>query len=137
MAPETPAQRSAQMSKVKSKDTKPEMWVRHLVHSMGYRYRLHRRDLPGTPDLVFPSRKKVILIHGCFWHRHPDSSCPLTRTPKSRKDFWLKKFKENLGRDLENENRLRALGWEQMVLWECQLKDVEKIKTRVEEFLSK
>jgi DNA mismatch endonuclease (patch repair protein) len=88
-------QRSAQMRRIRSKDTKPERLVRRLVHGMSYRYRLHRRDLPGSPDLVFPSRRKVIFVHGCFWHRHSEPSCCLTRTPKSRLGFWLPKFEAN------------------------------------------
>lgn len=100
-------QRSAQMRRIRSKDTKPELLVRRLVHAMGYRYRLHRRDLSGSPDLVFPSRRKVILVHGCFWHRHSEPSCSLTRTPKSRLDFWLPKFEANRQRDLEKQRQLQ------------------------------
>jgi DNA mismatch endonuclease (patch repair protein) len=132
---ETSTQRSERMSRIRSKDTKPELLVRRVVHGMGYRYRLHRRDLPGSPDLVFPARRKVIFVHGCFWHRHPDPSCRLTRTPKTRLEFWLPKFEENRRRDLEKQRQLRDLGWEIMVLWECQLRDVESVKTHVREFL--
>jgi DNA mismatch endonuclease (patch repair protein) len=135
MEHETSAQRSKQMSRIRSKDTKPELLVRQLVHGMGYRYRLHRRDLPGSPDLVFPSRHKVILVHGCFWHRHPDPQCPLTRTPKSRLDFWVPKFEANRQRDLENEARLGALGWGILVVWECQLRHLAIVEVRVREFL--
>ena len=99
------AQRSERMSRVRGKDTKPELLVRRLVHGMGYRYRLHRRDLPGTPDLVFPGRRKVIFVHGCFWHRHPDPACKLARLPKSRTDFWLPKLEGNRARDIENAAR--------------------------------
>ncbi len=131
----TVEQRSKRMSRVRDKDTKPELLVRRLVHGMGYRYRLHRRDLPGSPDLVFPSRRKVILVHGCFWHRHPDPQCPLTRTPKSRPDFWLPKFEANHQRDLRNEAQLEALGWGILVVWECQLRHLPIIEARVREFL--
>ncbi len=111
--------------------------MRRLVHGIGYRYRLHRRDLPGSPDLVFPARHKALFVHGCFWHRHPDPSCPLTRTPKTRLEFWLPKFEANRQRDLEKQRQLRELGWGIMVLWECQLGDVEYIKARVREFLER
>jgi DNA mismatch endonuclease (patch repair protein) len=131
----TPEQRSERMSRIRAKDTKPEMVVRRLVHSMGYRYRLHRKDLPGRPDLVFPSRKKAILIHGCFWHRHPDPACPLTRTPKSKLDFWGKKFAENQERDRRNLDALTRLGWRVLVLWECELKDKEPLSRKIRAFL--
>src|SRR5690606_15584870 len=109
--------------------------VRRLVHGMGYRYRLHRRDLPGTPDLVFPGRKKVIFVHGCFWHRHPDPTCKLARLPKSRREFWLPKLEGNRARDVENMARLEELGWESMTIWECQLRDQEALEERVRRFL--
>lgn len=131
----TPKERSERMSRVRGADTKPEMLVRRLVHGMGYRYRLHRRDLPGTPDLVFASRRKVIFVHGCFWHRHPDPGCPLARLPKSRLDFWKPKLEGNKERDVRNQARLEELGWYVMVVWECQLRDVEAPRARIEEFL--
>jgi DNA mismatch endonuclease (patch repair protein) len=115
--------RSERMSRIKGKDTKPEMTVRRLLHRMGYRYRLHRRDLPGTPDLVFPSRKKVIFVHGCFWHRHDD--CHLARLPKSREAFWMAKLEGNRLRDERHRASLRALGWDVLVVWECQLRSQE------------
>ena len=129
------AQRSERMSRVRGKDTKPELLVRRLVHGMGYRYRLHRRDLPGTPDLVFPGRRKVIFVHGCFWHRHPDPTCKLARLPKSRREFWLPKLEGNRARDVENMARLEELGWESMTIWECQLRDQEALEERVRRFL--
>ena len=101
----TPAERSARMALVRAKDTKPELLVRSLVHGMGYRYRLHRRDLPGTPDLVFPGRGKAIFIHGCFWHRH--ARCVLARLPKSRGEFWLPKLTANAERDARSVRALR------------------------------
>lgn len=122
------------MSRVRCKDTKPEMVVRRLVHSLGYRYRLHKRTLPGRPDLVFAKRRKVIFVHGCFWHRHP-VDCPLTRTPKTRLEFWKPKFEENRRRDLVNQAKLREMGWDFLVVWECQLKDLDAVEGVVREFL--
>lgn len=116
-----PEARSERMSRIRSKDSKPELVVRCLVHGMGFRYRLHRKDLPGTPDLVFGNRKKVIFVHGCYWHRHSDSSCKLARLPKSRLDFWGPKLERNARRDAENSARLKALGWDEMIVWECQV----------------
>jgi len=129
----TPAERSARMALVRAKDTKPELLVRSLVHGMGYRYRLHRRDLPGTPDLVFPGRSKVIFIHGCFWHRH--ARCALARLPKSRVDFWLPKLTANAKRDARNMRALRQRGWSVLTIWECQLSDVAKLANRIRRFL--
>ena len=124
------------MSAVKSRDTKPEWTVRHLVHAMGYRYRLHRKDLPGTPDLVFPSRKKIIFVNGCYWHRHPSAACKLARLPKSRKDFWIPKLEQNRRRDLTNQRRLRRMGWSVMVVWECSLSDLDAVEDKIRRFLA-
>lgn len=129
----TPAERSSRMALVRAKDTKPELLVRRLVHGMGYRYRLHRRDLPGTPDLVFPARSKVIFIHGCFWHRH--AHCALARLPKSRGDFWLPKLTANAERDARNVRALRRLGWSVLTIWECQLGDTARLANRIRRFL--
>jgi DNA mismatch endonuclease (patch repair protein) len=107
--------------------------VRKLTHGLGYRYRLHRRDLPGQPDLVFPSRHKVIFVHGCFWHRH--KGCALARMPKSRQDFWLEKLEGNAKRDGRNERALRLNGWGVMTVWECQLSDRDRLTTRIRRFL--
>ena len=123
------------MSRVRNRDTKPEMLVRSLVHGMGYRYRLHRRDLPGKPDLVFPARRKVVFVHGCFWHRHPDPACSLARLPKSKLDFWGPKLEKNRKRDESNLALLAELGWEILEVWECQTKNREDLQTRVREFL--
>ncbi len=131
----TEAERSERMSRVRGKDSKPEMVVRRLVHGMGYRYRLHRRDLPGTPDLVFPSRKKAIFVHGCFWHRHPDPACKLARLPKSRLGFWKTKLEGNRRRDLENRARLSELGWDVLVVWECRIGYGERMKNDIRAFL--
>lgn len=130
----TPAARSQRMGRVRSKDTKPEWTVRRLVHALGFRYRLHDRTLPGKPDLVFPSRRKVIFVHGCFWHRH-GSRCPLTRLPKSKLGFWRPKLEENHKRDRKNTRALRAAGWAVLVLWECQLGNKDAIANRINQFL--
>ncbi|WP_200915884.1 DNA mismatch endonuclease Vsr [Jeongeupia sp. HS-3] len=131
----TPAERSERMGRVRSTDTRLEMVVRRLVHGMGYRYRLHRKGLPGKPDLVFTSRHKVIFIHGCFWHRHDDPTCRLARLPKSRLDFWLPKLSENKARDDRVQQRLADQGWATMTIWECQVRDTEALKRRIREFL--
>jgi len=125
------------MSRIRGKDSKPELVVRRLVHGMGFRYRLHRKDVPGSPDLVFGSRKKVIFVHGCFWHRHSDSACKLSRLPKSRLDFWLPKLERNAARDAENSARLKALGWDEMVVWECEVRkaNLPILQDRIREFL--
>ncbi|OFM06551.1 very short patch repair endonuclease [Pseudomonas aeruginosa] len=121
------------MARVRSKDTKPEMQVRRLVHAMGYRYRLHDRKLPGHPDLVFKGRRKVIFVHGCFWHRH--EGCGLARLPKSRLDFWLPKLEGNRLRDARKLEQLNQLGWTSLVIWECELKDIGLLEKRLKTFL--
>ncbi|WP_419940320.1 very short patch repair endonuclease [Candidatus Palauibacter sp.] len=131
----TVRERSERMSRIRSRDTKPEMRVRRLVHGLGYRYRLHSEDLPGRPDLVFRPRRKVIFVHGCFWHRH--EGCSRNRTPKSpeRRDFWREKLDGNAQRDRLNEAALRRLGWEILVIWECETKDLDPLAERVRAFL--
>jgi DNA mismatch endonuclease (patch repair protein) len=131
----TPAERSERMARVRAKNTKPEMMVRRLVHGMGYRYRLHRRDLPGCPDLVFPRLRKAVFVHGCFWHRHPDPECKLARLPKSRLDFWLPKLEGNRRRDEANQAALLALGWRFLVIWECEIKKTQYLVIKVKNFL--
>lgn len=131
----TAEQRSERMSRVRGRDTKPELLVRRLAHGLGYRFRLHRRDLPGTPDLVFPRRSKVIFVHGCFWHRHSDPDCRLARLPKSKLDFWLPKLETNRKRDDVNLARLADLGWDVLVIWECQTRDRDVLEARILEFL--
>lgn len=131
MDPLTPAQRSERMGRVKNKDTKLEMVVRRLVHGMGYRYRLHSKTLPGHPDLVFPGRRKVIFVHGCFWHRHEGCG----RTPKSRLDFWVPKLEANKARDTANQARLRELGWSFFIAWECEMRDRAALAGRLRAFL--
>lgn len=131
----TPEERSDRMSRIRGRDTKPELLVRRLTHALGFRYRLHRRDLPGSPDLVFPSRRKVIFVHGCFWHRHADPGCKLARMPKSKLDFWAAKLENNRKRDEVNLARLHGLGWETLVIWECQTRDREALQAKIEGFL--
>ncbi|MCF3627692.1 very short patch repair endonuclease [Alphaproteobacteria bacterium LMO-S08] len=131
----TQEQRSDRMSRVRGRDTKPEMTVRRMVHGMGYRYRLHGKGLPGKPDLVFRPKRKVMFVHGCFWHRHPDPECPLARMPKSRLDFWKPKLDGNRERDIRTQRKLEDQGWNVMVVWECQLRDREALGARIREFL--
>ena len=129
----TAAERSERMRRIRSKDTGPEMIVRRLVHGMGFRYRLHDRTLPGAPDLVFKNKRKVILVHGCFWHFH--RVCHQVRLPKSRIEFWKTKFEENRRRDGLNRRKLRAQGWEVLVIWECQTKRAEELARQIRRFL--
>lgn len=131
----TKAQRSERMGRIRGRDTKPEMAVRRMVHSMGFRYRLHRGDLPGRPDLIFPRRRAVIFVHGCFWHRHPSETCKLARLPKSRLDFWGPKLESNRLRDQHNEVELARLGWRVLVVWECELGDQKSLQARIWAFL--
>jgi DNA mismatch endonuclease (patch repair protein) len=128
------AERSELMSRVRGKDSTPELALRRLIHGMGFRYRLHRRDLPGNPDMVFPARDAVIFMHGCFWHRHVN--CGRARMPKSRVTFWTEKLEGNRLRDRRNRRKLRALGWRVLVVWECQLNNPEKVSTLVCKFLN-
>lgn len=127
------ARRSENMRRIRSKDTKPELIVRSLVHWMGYRFRLHRRDLPGCPDLVFPSLKKTVLVHGCFWHQH--RRCIDGRLPKSRKSYWTPKLVKNQQRDRKNRVKLHKLGWKNLVVWDCETKNESKLRNRLEKFL--
>lgn len=131
----TPSARSERMGRVRGRDTKPEMVVRRLIHGMGYRYRLQARDLPGRPDIVFRKRKKAIFVHGCFWHRHPDPSCKLARLPKTRLDFWLPKLEGNRKRDIANVERLEAMGWQVLLVWECELRDREQLRNELRRFI--
>ena len=114
-------QRSRNMSAIKSKNTKPEIKVRKVLHSMGYRFRLHSKDLPGSPDIVLPKYKTVIFVHGCFWHRH--ENCKYASTPKTRQEFWEAKFRENINRDKLNQENLSSNGWKIIIVWECEIKD--------------
>lgn len=132
----TPGQRSERMGRIPAKDTTPELVVRRLAHGMGFRYRLHDKRLPGCPDLVFRQKRRVIFVHGCFWHRHADPSCKLARLPKSRLDFWVSKLERNARRDQEVLCELRGMGWEVLVVWECQLKDRASLQERIRAFLT-
>jgi len=122
-------QRSRNMSAIKSKNTKPEIAVRKLLHSMGYRFRLHRKDLPGSPDILLPKYKTVIFVHGCFWHRH--ENCKYASNPKTRVEFWNKKFKDNILRDIKNQERLKSLGLKSKIIWECETKNIEKLREKL------
>lgn len=129
-----PEIRSRIMRAIKGKDTSPEMTVRRIVHGMGKRYRLHRKDLPGKPDLTFAGLRKVIFVHGCFWHGHDCKHG--TRQPKDNADYWGKKIRRNKERDRESQTALKSMGWDVMVIWECQLKDLEALKERLSGFLT-
>lgn len=129
---DTPDRRSFIMSKVGQKNTAPELKLRHALHALGYRYRLHCRDLPGTPDLVFPSRHKVIFVHGCFWHGH---GCRWGKLPKSRIEYWQTKIETNRERDKVALTRLGEAGWAALIVWQCELRDIDAALNRVEAFL--
>jgi len=131
-APPTPA-RSYLMARVKGKNTKPELIVRSAAHSLGYRFRLHKRDLPGTPDIVFAGRRKVIFVHGCFWHRH--DQCHKASTPKTRRSFWENKFQANMARDQRNVQMLQNEGWKVLTVWECQVRNLSALKEVLHNFL--
>lgn len=122
------------MRAVKSKNTTTEMVVRRLVHALGYRYRLHRKDLPGVPDLVFPSRRAVIFVHGCFWHQH---ECPRgARIPKTRRDYWTPKLRKNQKRDRQHQEHLHRSGWRVLVIWECEINSSVELADRLSVFLN-
>lgn len=129
----TPVERSERMRRIRSYDTGPEMVVRRFVHAMGYRYRLHSKELPGRPDLVFRSRKKVIFVHGCFWHLH--ESCRDGRIPKSRQDYWQPKLLRNKKRDAEHLAALETSGWTVLTVWECETKDLSVLQAKLRAFL--
>lgn len=131
----TPQQRSANMARIRSRDTKPEMLVRRLLHAAGYRYRLHRKDLPGNPDLIFASRRKVIFVHGCFWHQHEDKRCTRRRRPTSNTAYWEGKLDRNVARDKAALEQLALAGWQTLVVWECQTRDVDGLSSRLRAFL--
>ncbi|WP_454734295.1 very short patch repair endonuclease [Cupriavidus pauculus] len=128
-----PTARSQRMALIRGKDTKPELAVRKLVFAAGYRYRLHGTNLPGRPDLVFAGTRKVIFVHGCFWHRH--EGCRLARLPKSRVEFWSAKLEGNRARDARNLQALSEMGWAAMVVWECDLADEKSLMEKIRAFL--
>ena len=125
----TPEHRSWNMSRIKGSNTAPECLVRSLLHRMGYRFRLHRKDLPGRPDIVLPKHETVVLVHGCYWHRH--AGCRFAYTPKSNTDFWKAKFNENVRRDAIQFSQLNDLGWRVIIVWECETKDPTVLAERV------
>lgn len=125
------------MRAIRSKGMKPELAVRRLVHAMGYRYRLHRHDLPGRPDMVFPGRRKIIFVHGCFWHQHPDLDCKLAHRPRSNLEYWGPKLQRNQERDSAHREQLAELGWDVLVIWECEIKAGNALAERIREFLER
>ena len=120
-----PKIRSKMMASVRSKNTRPELKVRSILHNSGLRFRLHRKDLPGNPDIVLPKHKKIIFVHGCFWHQHP--GCPKSKRPATRIEFWNQKLDENMKRDADNIHKLEKSGWTVFVIWECQTKSEDKL----------
>lgn len=129
----TTQERSRIMSRVKNRDTAPEKLVRQLLHKMGYRFRLQRKDLPGKPDIVLPKYKKVIFVHGCFWHGH--EGCPRGARPTSNVDFWNQKIDKNISRDTEAQAQLRLQGWQSLVIWQCQTRSLADLQQHLQEFL--
>lgn len=130
-------QRSEVMSRIRSKDTKPELLIRRALHKRGFRYRLHDRQLPGRPDIVLPRYRTVIQVRGCFWHQHPDPGCVDSRLPGSRRDYWVPKLEKNVARDKANDERLGAAGWKVLVVWECACtrRSLEGTVSEIEAFL--
>jgi DNA mismatch endonuclease (patch repair protein) len=130
----SPEKRSWNMSRIRSKNTKPEMIVRSVLHRMGYRFRLHRKDLPGNPDIVLPKYKIVIFVHGCFWHQHV--GCIHGGIPKSRQEYWGPKLNKNIERDKLNQKKLKEIGWKFLIIWECQINNTATIITQFKNFLA-
>jgi DNA mismatch endonuclease Vsr len=132
---DVPPARRRNLAAVGGKDTTPELRVRRLLFRMGYRFRLHRRDLPGTPDIVLSGRRKIVEVRGCFWHRHPDPACRNAVLPKVRADWWAAKLARNVARDQQNLTSLQAAGWSVLVLWECEVRDETALAARLRSFL--
>lgn len=132
---DVPASRRAVMRANRGKNTKPEVLVRQVLHRMGYRFRLHRRDLPGTPDIVLPARRKVIQVHGCFWHHH--EGCPRATVPATRREYWLPKLLRNVDRDRRSDAALTAAGWSVLTVWECETRDQVSLATMLQTFLQR
>lgn len=128
----TPEERSRIMAKVKGRDTKPEILVRRILHRLGYRFRLYRKDLPGKPDIVLPRHRKIIFVHGCFWHGH---DCKRGARPETNADFWNAKIKGNMERDARNTEELKRLGWDVLTLWVCEMKDPDELAERLGRFI--
>ncbi|MER9723703.1 MULTISPECIES: very short patch repair endonuclease [unclassified Mesorhizobium] len=129
----SPAERSARMSLIRSTNTKPELRVRQLLYQLGYRYRLHRQDIPGRPDIVFPGRRKVVFVHGCFWHNH--EGCKVGHLPHSRQDYWSAKFSRNKERDAANLEAATSQGWRALVVWECEVGNLDTLAVQLIAFL--
>jgi len=127
------AQRSALMARIRGKNTEPERVVRRLLHAMGFRFRLHRRDLPGTPDIVLPKQRAIIFVHGCWWHGH---KCSAGRLPKTRVEFWSAKISANRDRDAKAVRALRTVGWSVLVVWECETRELAKLRRRLQRYLA-
>ena len=127
--------RSYNMRRIKSSNTSVELAVRRLIHGMGYRYRLYDRTLPGKPDIVFRPRRKVIFVHGCFWHQHPSADCLDSRVPKSNQGYWGPKLERTKQRDAENQDKLRESGWKSLIVWECELRNLPDLSARIKRFL--
>lgn len=127
--------RSANMRAIRSKDTKPELIVRRLIFNLGYRYRLHHENLPGKPDLAFLGKKKVVFVHGCFWHQHSSKKCKIAHQPKTNLVYWLPKLKRNKTRDRINKKKLAIMGWKSLIIWECEIKDLSYIERKILKFL--
>lgn len=125
----SPATRSAMMARIRAKGTRPEVLVRQAAHGLGYRFRLHRKDLPGTPDLVFPGRRTALFVHGCFWHRHP--GCKYSYTPKSNVEFWGRKLEGNIKRDQHVQLSLERIGWRVAVIWECEASEPDGLRRKL------
>jgi DNA mismatch endonuclease (patch repair protein) len=125
--------RSGNMRQIRAENTAPEILLRRLLHGAGYRFRLHRKELPGKPDMTFPGRRAVIFVHGCFWHQH--RACQDGHIPGSRTDYWVPKLRRNVKRDMRVRRELRNLGWRVLVVWECELKSPEKVLRKAEKFL--
>jgi DNA mismatch endonuclease (patch repair protein) len=130
----TSEKRSRLMGRIRSKGSTPEMIVRRAAHALGYRFRLHRRDLPGTPDLVFPSRRKVVFVHGCWWHQHP--GCKKATGSKTQTSFWAAKFARNVARDRYAEAALRNGGWDVLTVWECETRDLDAVSAKLDRYLT-
>ena len=128
-----PVQRSANMRRVKGQNTRPELTVRRVLTAMGYRYRLHAKDLPGTPDIVFRGRRKAIQVHGCFWHQHP--GCTRATVPEANATFWAAKLQRNVNRDAAQMAELKASGWRVLIVWECEIRNAGKLSSRLRRFI--
>lgn len=129
----SPEKRSWIMSRVKGRDTRPELIVRSMIHRMGFRFRVHRRDLPGNPDIVLPKHRKIIFVHGCFWHGHP--GCPRAKRPATNKEFWNAKIDANIERDKRVQRELQSMGWDVLVVWQCGIREQSKLLLKLEGFL--